>query len=416
LNAPSRDDSQTTGLRAAPAGGGGALASSASEASEPLYGRNFRLVFAANFALNLAVSLFVMLPAFVMRLGGGAAQIGAVIAVGGVAALAVRPLNGIGVDRFGYRWVAMRFLVLDAIATALYIPVGSLRWPMFAVRAIHGAIDGTARVALFAMVYDLLPEGRRGEAMAIFTLCSMIPAALGPAMGEEIIAYLGFGWFFAAAAVLCLVSAAIASRLPAGRPVSRREAAAPLQAPGFVALLRDRALLPLWVITVLWAIALGSRTFVIPFAYQQGIARVGWYFMLYAGVAVVLRIFAAGLLDRVGLDRILAPALVATALGLALLAFTGRFAMLELAAMAGGAAHGYFYPALCAQVIGHTRSEQMGRSSAIYNSLLDFGGMAGPYGLGLMASATGYGPMFLVSAVIALVSAGYYGLGARRAA
>ena len=399
----------------------GALSDAAAEscaaghAAEPLYGRNFWLVFSANFALNLNASLFVMLPAFVMHLGGGAAQIGAVIAAGGVAALAVRPLNGVGVDRLGCRWVAMRFLILDAAATALYIPVASLGWPIYAVRAIHGAIDGTARVALFAMVYELLPAARRGQAMATFTLCSMIPAALGPAIGEEIIAYLGFGQFFIAAAVVCLVSAAIASRLPAGVSATHREAGKAAAAGGFIALLRDRALLPLWAITLLWAVALASRTFVIPFAYQHGIARVGWYFMLYCGVAVVLRIFWAGLLDTVGLDRILAPALVLTALGLALLALTGRVGMLELAALAGGAAHGYFYPALCAQVIGHTRPEQMGRSSAIFNSLLDFGGMAGPYGLGLMANATGYGPMFLASAAIALGGAACHWRGGQAA-
>jgi predicted MFS family arabinose efflux permease len=166
--------------------------------------------------------------------------------------------------------------------------------------------------------------------------------------------------------------------------------------------------LPLWIVTLLWSIALASRTFAIPFAYQQGVARVGWYFMLYCGVAVVLRMFAAGVLDRVGLGRIVAPALVLTAIGLGLLAFTGRFGMLYLAAIAGGVGHGYFYPALCAQVIGHTRPEQMGRSSAIFTSLLDLGGMAGPYLLGVMAAGIGYPQMFLVSAVIAAASAGYY--------
>src|SRR5579859_1203516 len=66
-----------------------------------LYTRNFWLIFAAHFAANMAANLFVMLPLFVMRLGGGPAMIGAVIAAGGVAALAVRPLNGSGIDRCG---------------------------------------------------------------------------------------------------------------------------------------------------------------------------------------------------------------------------------------------------------------------------------------------------------------------------
>jgi MFS family permease len=381
----------------------------AADLSTPLYTREFWFVFTANFALNMAGSLFVMLPAFVMHLGGGAAMIGAVIAVGGVAALAVRPLNGVAVDRWGIHRVAVRCLILDAIATALYVPLGSLRWPLFAVRIIHGAIDGTARVALFAMAYELLPQGRQGQAMATFTLCSMIPAAIGPIMGEEIIDALGFGWFFAAATAMCAAAGAITASAPARRARAPHDPhREPAATASFGQLLRSRALMPLWIVTLLWSVALASRTFVIPFAYQEGVARVGWYFMLYCGVAVVLRMFAAGLLDRVGLRRIVTPALALTALGLGLLAFTGRFGMLYLAAIAGGVGHGYFYPALCAQVIGHTRPEQMGRSSAIFTSVLDLGGMAGPYLLGLMAAGTGYPQMFLVSAAIAALSAGCY--------
>ncbi len=374
----------------------------------PLYGRRFWLVFAASFALNLSVSLFVMLPAFVMHLGGNAAMIGAVIAAGGVAALAVRPLNGVAIDRFGSRRVAVVFLILDAIAIALYPGLRALRWPLFAVRVIHGAIDGTARVALFALVYELLPAGRQGEAMATFTLCSMIPAAIGPILGEEIIDRLGFGWFFGAAAILCLIGAAIAARAQAGDCGAHAAARPARNKAGLLALLRDPALTPLWAITLLWSAALAARTFVIPCAYQHAIARVGWYFMLYCGVAVVLRIFAAGLIDRVGLARILAPMLLVTALGLVLLTWTGRPGMLYLAALAGGVGHAYFYPALCAQVIGHTPEDQMGRSSTIFNSLLDVGGMAAPYGLGLMADAAGYPPMFVLASLIALASAAYY--------
>ncbi len=50
----------------------------------------------------------------------------------------------------------------------------------------------------------------------------------------------------------------------------------------------------------------------------------------------------------------------------------------------------------------------MGRSSAVFNSLLDFGAMAGPYAFGLVASVAGYAPMFLIAAAIALAAAAYY--------
>jgi MFS family permease len=386
-----------------------AAARAVSELGASPYTRNFWLVFAATFAVNLSINLFVLLPLFVMRLGGDAGMIGAVVGTGALAALVVRPLSGAGIDRWGHQWMAVRFLFLDALATALYIPVGALGWPLFAVRAVHGAIDGTARVALFAMVYELLPAGRRGEGMATFTLCGMIPAAISPLLGEEIVSFFGFGAFFAVAALLCVISALIAIWAPPDRASGHHPQLRPAADAGFRAMLLDRALLPLWIVTLLFSIAVSSRTsFVAPFAYQVNVDRVGWYFMIYCGAAIVVRLFGAGFLDRVGLERMLAPALAAFAVGVAMLAWTGRFGMLEMAAVMGGVGHGYFYPSVSALVIGHTRPAAMGRSSAIFNSLLDFGAMIGPYLLGLVATAAGYGPMFLIAGAIALMGAVIY--------
>jgi MFS family permease len=50
----------------------------------------------------------------------------------------------------------------------------------------------------------------------------------------------------------------------------------------------------------------------------------------------------------------------------------------------------------------------IGRSSSIYQSLYDIGAMAGPYGLGAIASVAGYGLMFVVSGLLALVGAIYF--------
>jgi predicted MFS family arabinose efflux permease len=241
--------------------------------------------------------------------------------------------------------------------------------------------------------------------MATFTLCSMIPAAIAPLAGEELIHAVGFGAFFAVAAALCLLSAAIATRTPPDRIDRPHSAPATV---GLVTLLRDRLLLPLWVITILWSIALSSRTFVVPFGYQVGIARVGWYFMLYSGSAVLVRLFGAAFLDRVGLERVLPPTLIGSAIALVLLGWTGHFGALEMAAVLGGLGHGYFYPALVALVIGHTRPGAMGRSSAIFNLVMDFGAMSGPYAFGMVADLWGYRRMFLLSAAVAFAAVVFY--------
>ncbi len=371
------------------------------------YSRDFWLVFAATFALNTVGNLFVLYPLWVVELGGGAGAIGAVIGTGSLAAPAVRPWVGALIDRRGRRWTALSFLWLDALAIALYLPIRALGSTLFAVRAIHGAIEGTARVALFAMVYEILPQGAQGRGMATFSLCGMIPAAFAPLFGEALIKRSGFTAFFLLS--IALVAAGGFTALALRDDSSAGAAHSAASGTRYAALLRDRRMLPLWTVTLLFALAISSRlSFVAPYAYQCGVARAGWYFAIYSLAAIAVRIGSGRIIDRFGLEATLAPALVILGIGLALIAGAGLPGALDAAAVVGGLGHGYFYPAVSALVIARTSAGAMGRSSSIYTSLYDIGAMAGPYLLGGVAVTAGYGIMFLISGAIAIVGAAYF--------
>lgn len=366
-------------------------------------------MFAATFALNACSNLFALFPLWVVDLGGGASTIGALVGVGPLFALLMRPYVGPAIDRHGRKRTALWFLALEVIALALYIPIHSLRWPIYVVRALHGATDGTARVALFAMVFDLLPEGREGEAMAIFSLSGMGPSSVAPLFGEMVIKNFGFGAFFFSAVALIAISMALALMLPDDR--MHHHAAHPVvgPAPSYLALIRDPALQPLWIVTLLFSLAISSRlSFIAPFAYQKQITAVGIYFLIYALAGVMVRVLGRRVLDRVGLARVMVPALGILALGMAMVAGTGRYGILNLSALIGGIGHGYLYPALSALVIGRTEIAAMGRSSSLYTSLFDTGTMAGPYVLGVVGEWLGYGPLFIVSGTFAAVGAVYF--------
>jgi MFS family permease len=103
----------------------------------------------------------------------------------------------------------------------------------------------------------------------------------------------------------------------------------------------------------------------------------------------------------------LPPSFAVLGVGLAMLALTGRYGMLNAAAVIGGIGHGYVYPLLSALVIARTQQNAAGRSSSIYSSLYDFGAMAGPYMLGAIASGAGYPIMFVVSGAFAFAAAAY---------
>jgi MFS family permease len=377
-----------------------------------IYTREFWLIFAATFALNSAANLFVLFPLFIVRLGGGATTIGAIMGTAALAALIVRPLAGGAIDRRGHRWTALWTLGIDACVLTLYIPLHALGWAIYAVRALHGAVEGTARVALFTMVYEILPPGRQGEAMATFSLSGMLPAAFAALVGEMVLRNYGFNAFFLAAAALCVIATGALVMLPGGREQgstapTAADAAGESSAISYRALVSNRALLRLWVVTLFFGLAGSSRvSFIAPFAYRRGIHSVGLYFTIFALVAIVARL-SGPMMDRVGLERMLSPSLAALAVGIALIAGTGHYHLLEIAAAVGGLGHGFAYPVLSALVVKNTPEGGMGRASTVYTSLWDLSAMLGPYLLGVTAHSFGYPVMFVVAGTLALVAAAY---------
>jgi predicted MFS family arabinose efflux permease len=396
-----------------PAGESDAVAESLQAAStgapDSLYSRDFWLVSAATFALNVALNFFVLLPVFIVRLGGHANTIGVIIASAGLAALIARPGASFAVDRRGRRWTAMSFLILNAFAMAAFIPVHSLGWPIYLVSGLNGIANGTARVALFAMVYPLLPRGREGKAMAIQSLSGQGPASFGALLGEAIMRHFGFTALFAAAASLCLFAAITIAIVSQDTPQAHHAAppSAAKDAGGYVALLRSRALMPLWIATFCFGFAISSRaSFIAPFAYRQGIASIGVYFTLYGVVAVFVRL-SGSLMDRFGFDRMIAPSFAVMGVGIALVALTGHIGMLEIAALIGGLGHGFAYPLLSAMVIRDTPAGHGSRVSSIYMSMWDLSGMMGPFMLGIIAHFAGYATMFVLAGTIAMGAAVY---------
>ena len=173
--------------------------------------------------------------------------------------------------------------------------------------------------------------------------------------------------------------------------------------------------MPLWVVAFAFTFTISSRlSFVAPFAYHKGITQVGWYFALYSGIAVALRLFGGNVLDRLGIERILGPAMGLLGIGVAILALTGTSGALLGAAVLGGVGHSYAYPALSAMIIAHTPAGAFGRSSVVYTSVFDSASMLAPYLLGIIASLWGYAPMFVIAGLVSVCAAVYFDALARR--
>lgn len=170
------------------------------------------------------------------------------------------------------------------------------------------------------------------------------------------------------------------------------------------------------------AVPIGSFALVTTIAFSGVVAFVNSYaeqiqltsaaavfFLVYAGVVVVLRPFVGRLQDTGGDNIVMYPATVLLAAGLGLLAITTNGAMLLLAAALLGAGWGTTHSACQAIAVARVPITRVGRSVSTYFLLADVGMGLGPVVLGLLVGPLGFRGMYgVLAAAIVLLGLPYY--------
>jgi MFS family permease len=183
---------------------------------EPLP-RDFWLVTAANFVFFLNFAAFFLLPLHLAALGASERRIGYVMGTAGFAGLAVLPFLGPLLDRVDRRGFATAGALAMAVASLAYLVVPGTSPALYLLRVLQGVSFTAAFVTASTLAADLAPRGRRGQALGIFGISTLLTHAIAPALGELLARRHGFGALFAAAGALGLASAALAAAVRAPR-------------------------------------------------------------------------------------------------------------------------------------------------------------------------------------------------------
>src|SRR5262249_45704838 len=133
-----------------------------------LYSRDFMLLWLAYFCHQLTFNIAVPgLPLYTVQVGGTSSDVGVVYGATTFSALPVRLASGARLDRYG-----RRPLLLGGAAMFL-LAVISFNWangvvPLAGARFLQGLGYGAFSGAAAAVVADLAPAGRRGEALGVY--------------------------------------------------------------------------------------------------------------------------------------------------------------------------------------------------------------------------------------------------------
>lgn len=376
--------------------------SGARDDNQRLFTVGFVALAVAELAYFTAGGLEIALTPLFAKQALGANEFGVGVTVGAfsVTALLLRPIAGRTADRRGRRPLLIAGALLCAGALAAHAVTTDLA-VLVVLRLILGVAEAFFFVAGFAMLADLAPPHRTGEALSFNSLALYLGIAFGPLAGELLLDAGGFTLAWIGGTALALAAALIALTIP--------ESAAPDPEAEPVALIHRGAIGPsLGLFTGVAGMA-GFLAFLAIYSRDLGLDGSRLVLLIFGLIVVGCRIVFAKLPDRVPPYRLGAVALALIASGLTITALIGTVGGLFAGAALLAIGVAFTTPAFFAAIMARVRPAERGAASGTASVFLDLAFGGGPMLLGVIAQAAGIPAAYGAAAVVA--AAGAIGIG-----
>ena len=379
----------------------------AASGEERLFNRAYLSLFLINMIVSASYSMvFTTMSIYVMGFGETAAVAGTVVGVLSIASMAVRPFSGILSDQFNRKLLLSLSLAGITVAMAGCGMTQSVPL-LIGFRILHGLSFSIATTVTMALVAGSVPQVKMAQGLAYFAVGQTITAAFAPSLGIWLGERYGFPTTFLCAAALVLLAAMLAVFTVRSQGRKRFHLDHRLTAADFI----SREALPYGILAIVVSGATGLENgFVALYGQQLSLGNVGWYFTIGAVALFISRIVSGKLADRYSSTVIYAGlGMIAVAFVLLNVASTGSALVFFAAAAALKALGlGAVQPTLQANSMKSVSVERRGAASCTYYLGTDIGQALAPMVGGVVASASGYGRMFLFFALPQLAGIAYY--------
>jgi predicted MFS family arabinose efflux permease len=366
----------------------------------PLFTRAFVLLGVAELAYFACVGVALLaLPLWVTGpVGSDEAGAGLAFGIFAVTSLVCRPFAGRYSDRLGRR----PLLVLGALLIAagmVAMPYADTLPLVVVLRLVQGVGEAAFFVSGFALLADIAPPERMGEALSYNSLGLYLGLAFGPPLGELLLDAGGFtiAWFGGGA--LAGLAALLALALP--------EPARPTDVdPEAHGRLIHRPALPLTLGFLASLVGVsGYLAFVALHAREIGMGSTSLALFVYGCVVVTCRVVFARVPDRLPTLPLAAGSLAVQGLGLLVIAVWTEPAGLVAGTVVAALGITFVTPTFFAAIFATARPSERGAASGTASAALDLGLGLGPVLLGLVARDQGLPAVFAVAAAAALAGA-----------
>ena len=363
------------------------------------------VAFAALSGFQLLLSV---VPLYADQAGGGSSGAGLATAVFMLSTVLTQIQMPRVLGRYGYpRTLAggLLFLGLPAFFYAYAQTVA----PILAVTLVRGVGFGIITVVFAALIVELAPPERRGEALGLLGVAITLPTIFCNSLGLWMVDRFGYEIVFVIGGAAPLLGLVVILGIRSAAPSGTGEGGA---GAGFFAGLRRAPLRRIFLLFATVTMAGGVVITFLPLAVPgSGVFSAASALLLIGVSSTASRWWAGRFGDRRDPRLLLAPGLLVCALGVAGLPLGG--VVLVVGALLFGVGFGLLQNATLILMMERVSKSEYGLGSTLWNASFDAGTGIGAFAFGFVISAVGFSWSFaicsglLASALILVLLEGY---------
>ncbi|QCC86895.1 MFS transporter [Desulfovibrio desulfuricans] len=278
---------------------------------------------------------------------------------------------------------------------------------LFLQRFAAGVGIGVAGTATGAIVAYVVPVRFHGLGIGLFSMSAALALALGPFLGISISQRYGHEALMLVNGVACLLCLVIFFFLR-NLPLMRQHVRPTFSLYSYI----DPRVVRFSLVALVICPSYGCiQAFLPSFAAQNGLtSAASFFFLIYAGAAILTRPQTGRLFDKYGEHVVMYPALLLTAMALCVLSQADSTAGLLVAGLLLGMGFANFQSVGQAVSLSLVSRSRYAQATTTFYIFFDLGIGLGPYIFGFFIPVVGYSGMYLLLGMVALTAVAVYRL------
>lgn len=351
-----------------------------------IYTKDVILVMAASFFFMFS-TMFVnpLINGYAKSLGASSAFAGVIVGIMSIASMFLRPIAGNLTDKLSKYCLSLIGGILIMVGVIGYVIAPASNW-LLIFRLINGVGFVLCTVCMSTWLAFLVPRAHVGQAMGFYGLMNALAMAVAPALAINVYQKTGYRLALIASAIAAFMMVIII-QFVGNRANPKKGTAKKKSGSSHQFKIIQKNVLPIAMLTTLFAFPyFSTQADLVTYAQERHLnVNVGSFFLIYAVVLLVIRIFLKNFFDTVKFGIWFWVSIGATLIYLLLLSTMKNNLMMALAAAFMAIGYGVIYSILQSTALLLAPISEQGLASSTFYLGLDIGMAFGPIIMGLIS-------------------------------